>query len=62
MGAEKIGDILPGLVQRVQLEGRNVVWSSDPMHGNTIKSSSGYKTRKFEAIGRITKLFCRAPG
>ncbi len=57
MGAEKIGDKLPALIRRVQQEGRNVVWSSDPMHGNTIKSSSGYKTRKFEAIMQELQTF-----
>lgn len=57
MGAEKIGDKLPALLRRVQQEGREVVWSSDPMHGNTIKSSSGYKTRKFEAIMQELQTF-----
>ena len=50
MGAGKVGDHLPRLVQTVEREGRKVLWSSDPMHGNTIKASSGYKTRDFAQI------------
>lgn len=50
MGADKLAENLPRLLRRVRAEGRNVVWSSDPMHGNTIKASSGYKTRDFDAI------------
>lgn len=50
MGAQKIADHFPALLRAVQAEGRNVVWSSDPMHGNTITASSGYKTRSVEAI------------
>jgi len=50
MGAEKILEKLPPLVQAVKREGRSVVWSSDPMHGNTITASSGYKTRSVDAI------------
>ena len=49
-GADKVGDHLPGLVRAVEREGRTVVWSCDPMHGNTIKASSGYKTRPFDRI------------
>lgn len=51
-GAGKIGDHLPGLIRAVEREGREVVWSCDPMHGNTIKSSNGYKTRPFESVLR----------
>ena len=50
MGAEKVHELLPPLVRRVKEEGRNVVWSCDPMHGNTIKSPNGYKTRPFNQI------------
>ncbi len=50
MGADKVDELLPPLVRRVASEGRRVVWSCDPMHGNTIKSSNGYKTRPFERI------------
>jgi 3-deoxy-7-phosphoheptulonate synthase len=49
-GHEKIGDHLPAMVRAVQREGRAVVWSCDPMHGNTITSNSGYKTRPFDRI------------
>jgi len=49
-GAGKVGDHLPKLVQAVQREGRKVVWVCDPMHGNTISSDSGYKTRPFDRI------------
>ena len=50
MGADKVADKLPTLVRRVKDEGRKVVWACDPMHGNTIKSSTGYKTRPFDQI------------
>jgi 3-deoxy-7-phosphoheptulonate synthase len=49
-GADKVEKHLPDLIRAVKREGRIVVWSSDPMHGNTIKSTSGYKTRPFDAI------------
>jgi 3-deoxy-7-phosphoheptulonate synthase len=49
-GAGKVFDNLPALVRAVKKEGRTVVWSCDPMHGNTIKAASGYKTRPFEMI------------
>lgn len=57
MGADNLADNLPGLIRRVQEEGRSVVWSSDPMHGNTVKSSSGLKTRNFDAILREIRQF-----
>ena len=46
----KVGDHLPGLVRAVQREGRIVVWSCDPMHGNTVKAASGFKTRPYDMI------------
>ncbi len=49
-GAGQVGDHLPKLVQAVEREGRSVVWTCDPMHGNTISAESGYKTRPFERI------------
>ncbi|GAA3875786.1 class II 3-deoxy-7-phosphoheptulonate synthase [Celeribacter arenosi] len=49
-GAGKVGDHLPRLIETVRSEGANVVWSCDPMHGNVIKSSTGYKTRPFDSI------------
>ncbi|MGL4323328.1 MAG: class II 3-deoxy-7-phosphoheptulonate synthase [Beijerinckiaceae bacterium] len=56
-GAEKVGDHLPGLIRAVQKEGRTVVWSCDPMHGNTITSANGYKTRPYEQVVREIKNF-----
>jgi 3-deoxy-7-phosphoheptulonate synthase len=57
MGANKVGDIFPKLLQKVKAEGKNVVWSCDPMHGNTIKADNGYKTRDFDAILSEVKQF-----
>jgi 3-deoxy-7-phosphoheptulonate synthase len=56
-GADKAGEKLPRLVRAVQREGRKVVWSCDPMHGNTVKSASGYKTRAFERILKEVNTF-----
>lgn len=50
MGADKVEAHFPRLLRKVKAEGRQVLWSSDPMHGNTIKASSGYKTRDFAQI------------
>ena len=50
MGADRVLKALPPLVRAVQHEGREVVWSCDPMHGNTEKSANGYKTRQFDRI------------
>ena len=49
-GHDKVKDYLPQMIRKVQEEGRSVVWSCDPMHGNTIKSSEGVKTRRFDQI------------
>lgn len=57
MGSDKVEALLPPLVRRVAREGRKVVWSCDPMHGNTIKSSSGYKTRPFDRVLAEVKGF-----
>jgi 3-deoxy-7-phosphoheptulonate synthase len=56
-GAGSVGDHLPRLIKTVQEEGANVVWTCDAMHGNTIKSSSGYKTRPFESVLREVQEF-----
>ena len=64
-GADKVADGLPKLLRRVAAEGRAVVWSSDPMHGNTIKATTGYKTRPFDRVlAEVTQFFdaCRAEG
>jgi 3-deoxy-7-phosphoheptulonate synthase len=50
MGAGHIRDGLPPILERVQKEGRTVLWMSDPMHGNTVSTSSGRKTRDFDAV------------
>jgi len=50
MGWDKVERHLPALIRKVEREGRVVVWSCDPMHGNTIKSGSGFKTRPFDRI------------
>ena len=49
-GSEKVSEHLPELIRIVKSEGLNVVWCCDPMHGNTIKSHNGYKTRNFKTI------------
>ena len=49
-GHDKVLDYLPKLIKIVQSEGLNVVWCCDPMHGNTVKSSSGFKTRPFDHV------------
>ncbi len=56
-GAGKVGENLPRLVKAVREEGANVVWSCDPMHGNTIKAASGYKTRPFDSVLREVREF-----
>lgn len=60
MGADNLEQNLPRLLRRVKQEGRKVVWSSDPMHGNTKKASSGYKTRNFDDILREIQQFFAA--
>ena len=56
-GAGKVGDHLPRLIRTVESEGANVVWSCDAMHGNTIKSASGFKTRPFDSVLREVREF-----
>ncbi|MCB1426459.1 MAG: 3-deoxy-7-phosphoheptulonate synthase, partial [Notoacmeibacter sp.] len=55
-GSDKVGDHLPRLVRAVEKEGRKVVWSCDPMHGNTV-SAGGYKTRPFERVLKEVETF-----
>ncbi len=55
-GADKVGDHLPALVRAVKKAGRSVVWSCDPMHGNTI-TAAGYKTRPFDRILKEVQTF-----
>jgi 3-deoxy-7-phosphoheptulonate synthase len=64
MGATRIGERLPPLIRAVQREGHPVLWSCDPMHGNTVKAN-GYKTRPLERILDELRAFfalCRAQG
>jgi 3-deoxy-7-phosphoheptulonate synthase len=56
-GADKIDKHLPAMVHAVEREGRKVVWSCDPMHGNTETASSGYKTRRFARIKQEVEHF-----
>ena len=56
-GAEGVAEGLPPLVRAVQKSGRTVVWSCDPMHGNTLKTGTGYKTRPLDRILSEVKQF-----
>ncbi len=60
MGAEKVYELLRPLLARVKTEGRTVLWACDPMHGNTIKSSTGYKTRPFDRVVAEVRGFFNA--
>jgi 3-deoxy-7-phosphoheptulonate synthase len=65
MGADKVADKLPPLVRAVKRAGHTVVWSCDPMHGNTVTAANGRKTRHFDNILReVTAFFAvhRAEG
>src|SRR5436190_7011383 len=59
-GSDKVGEHLPGLIRAVKREGKAIVWSCDPMHGNTITSASGYKTRPFDRVLSEVKDFFSA--
>jgi len=54
-GHDNVGKFLPKLIRAIKKEGLNVVWSCDPMHGNTIKSTTGYKTRPFNNVIKEVK-------
>ncbi|WP_240232952.1 class II 3-deoxy-7-phosphoheptulonate synthase [Devosia lacusdianchii] len=56
-GSDKVSEHLPRHIETVQKAGRTVVWCSDPMHGNTIKASTGYKTRPFDRVLSEVKSF-----
>jgi len=57
-GADRVADLLPRHIEAVRKTGRVVVWSCDPMHGNTVKTSAGIKTRAFERIlGELEQAF-----
>ncbi len=49
-GHDQVEKFLPKLIRRIKKEGLNVIWSCDPMHGNTIKSTTGFKTRPFNKV------------
>lgn len=57
MGADKIRDELPRLLRTIKREGKNIVWSSDPMHGNTFTTSGGVKSRLVSNILKELKAF-----
>ena len=57
MGAGRVRDVLPGIVQKVDASGVPVVWICDPMHGNTREASTGHKTRVFDDIINEVKGF-----
>lgn len=50
MGADKVRQVLPGIISAVESSGHKVVWSCDPMHGNTHETQNGYKTRAYDAV------------
>jgi 3-deoxy-7-phosphoheptulonate synthase len=50
LGNNKVRDLLPPIIEKVQATGHQVIWQCDPMHGNTHESSTGYKTRHFDRI------------
>ncbi len=57
VGAGKSAEHMPKLIRRIKVEGRTVVWCCDPMHGNTIKTDNGYKTRDFNSVLTEVKDF-----
>lgn len=57
MGHDKVADVFPKLLKRVESEGKKIVWSCDPMHGNVEKAPNGYKTRDFANILSEVKQF-----
>jgi 3-deoxy-7-phosphoheptulonate synthase len=58
LGAQRITDLLPAIVEKVTAAGLEVAWVCDPMHGNTFETSTGYKTRRFEdVIGEVQGFF-----
>jgi 3-deoxy-7-phosphoheptulonate synthase len=58
MGADKVLEHMPAIVRKVHGAGRSVLWSCDPMHGNTHKASTGFKTRSFDNVkNEISRFF-----
>jgi 3-deoxy-7-phosphoheptulonate synthase len=60
MGADRVATVLPPLLRAVKLSGHPVVWICDPMHGNTFRHASGFKTRDFDVIMRELRGFFSA--
>ena len=61
-GSDKIAQRLPALMAATEREGRSVVWSIDPMHGNTLKATNGFKTRPFDRILAEVRSFIEIAG
>jgi 3-deoxy-7-phosphoheptulonate synthase len=57
LGADRVMNILPALIRNIRREGREIIWSCDPMHANTIKSSTDFKTRPFHLILEEVRRF-----
>ena len=58
MGSEKVNEHLPKLIKNIKANGKSVTWCCDPMHGNTIKASNGYKTRRVaEILNEVNNFF-----
>ena len=58
MGAENVLSKLPHIIRKIKNEGKIVVWTCDPMHGNTVKASNGFKTRSLTNIfSEIERFF-----
>ena len=58
MGSEKVNEHLPKLIKNIKANGKHVTWCCDPMHGNTIKASNGYKTRRVaEILNEVNNFF-----
>jgi 3-deoxy-7-phosphoheptulonate synthase len=57
-GSDKVEKHLPALIRAVKKAGRTVVWSCDPMHGNTVSAAGGYKTRPFDrVVSEVERFF-----
>jgi 3-deoxy-7-phosphoheptulonate synthase len=58
MGAQRVRDVLPPLIEKVTASGHPVLWVCDPMHGNTFEAETGHKTRRFEdVVDEVTGFF-----
>ena len=58
MGRDKVGDLLPPLIEALREDGAKVLWTCDPMHGNTFKASGGQKTRRFDdVLSEVSQFF-----